>query len=152
MIFRRRKTEKLAIVVTGFDFGEQIVNSIFIQSGTGKAVAETVFASLQSWDLDKIVMGKCYDTTRVNSGEKNGASVILERLMKKKLLDLPCRHHIYELVLMAAYNTCFKQASSSPENTLFKLFRDEWDNIDTSNYSGLPEGTDKFIYICLNKY
>ncbi|XP_062551588.1 uncharacterized protein LOC134216805 [Armigeres subalbatus] len=137
--FNRKQTEKIA-VVTGMDGFDQIINSVFLQCGTGKAVAEAVFETLQCWNLDGVIIGKCYDTTNVNSGEKNGAAVILERMLGRKLLDLPCRHHIYELVLGTAYKTCFGRVTTSPDDMLFKSFRDEWDRLDKSVYSGFPAG------------
>lgn len=140
LVFNRKKTEKLAVVVTGLDSVDQIINSAFLESGTGQAVAEVVFESLQRWGLDGIISGKCYDTTNVNTGERNGAAVILERMLGRKLLDFPCRHHIYELVLMTAYKSCFNQATTSPDDILFKSFRNEWDRLDQLDYSGFPEG------------
>lgn len=145
LLFNRRKSEKIAIVVTGLDATEQIINSTFLESGTGKAVAEAVFKSLKCWNLDGTISGKCYDTTSVNSGEKNGAAVILERMLGRKLLDFPCRHHIFELVLMTAYKTCLGQATISPDDTLFKSFRNEWERLDKSDFSGFPEGNNLLI-------
>lgn len=144
-MYRRKKTEKLAVVVTGTDKVEQIISSSFLQSGTGSTVAETVFKSLQEWTLQHTIVAKCYDTTRVNSGVKNGAAVILEQLLGRMLFDFPCRHHIYELVLQAAYVACFDQATSSPENCTFKLFQDEWDRLDQNSFSKLPDGINSLI-------
>lgn len=140
LLFNRKKTEKLAIVVTG-DSIEQIINCSFLDSGTGKSVAEEVFKSLLNWNLDGIISAKCYDTTHVNSGERNGAAVLLERMIGRKMLDFPCRHHVFELVLMTAYKTCFVQATTSPDETLFKLFRNDWDRLDKEDYSGFPNGS-----------
>lgn len=140
LVFNRKKKEKLAIVITGSDKMEQIISSTFLESGTGKAVADAVFNSLRCWGLHENISAKCYDTTNVNSGERNGAAVLLERMLGRKLLDFPCRHHIFELVLMTAYRTCFSQATQSPEDIIFKSFRDEWDRINKNDYSGFPEG------------
>lgn len=139
LVCNRKKTEKLAVVVTGNSI-EQIISCSFIQSGTGKTIAEEVFGSLQRWSLGDTICAKCYDTTSVNSGEKNGAAVILERLLGRKLLDFPCRHHVFELVLMTAYKTCFNQATRSPEDALFKQFRIKWDEFDKTKYTGFPKG------------
>ena len=141
LLFNRKKTEKLAVVVTGLDSVDQIISCEFIEHGTGKVVAEQVFKSLKRWNLDEVICGKCYDTTNVNSGEKNGAAVILERLLGRKLLDFPCRHHVYELILKTAYMTCFEQLTSSPDDALFKSFRNEWDTIDENDYAGFLIGT-----------
>lgn len=53
LMFNRKKTEKLAIVVKGLEsvYLFQIINTTFLESGTGKAVAEEVCESLQRWNL-----------------------------------------------------------------------------------------------------
>lgn len=140
LVFNRKKSEKLAVVVTGQDSVEQIINSTFLEAGTGQAVAEAVFKSLKSWGIADTISAKCYDTTNVNTGDKNGAAVILERMLGRKLLDLPCRHHVYELVLMTAFKTCFEQATTSPEETIFKSFKSEWDRLNKEDFIGFPEG------------
>lgn len=135
----RRKQEMLAVVVTGPNT-EQILNCAFLRNGTAQAVAEQVLESLKAWDLTEFVRGKGYDTTNVNSGEKNGAGVILERFLGRKLLDLPCRHHVLELILMTAYNAVFKEKTTSPDDNMFKTFRETWDQMDHKKFSGLDAG------------
>ncbi|XP_055527476.1 uncharacterized protein LOC129720087 [Wyeomyia smithii] len=132
----RQKREMLAVVVTGNNLTEQILNCQFLENGTGRSVAELDFECLKSWDLDTFVKGK-HDTTNVNSGEMNGACVILEQLLGRKLLDLPCRHHVYELVLMTAYLVIFEANTTSPDDEVFKSFRDARDSINQGNISGL---------------
>lgn len=144
LIFNRKKSEKLAVVVTGSAV-EQIISCSFVQSGTGSTTAGEVVESLKRWNLEESISAKCYDTTSVNTGDRNGAAVLIERLLGRKLLDFPCRHHIFELVLMTAYQTCFDQVTSSPEDTVFKKFRNEWDKLDKNNYAGFPEGN-RFLF------
>lgn len=139
LLDKKRKREKLAVVVTGNGAPEQILSCEFIDHGTGRAVAERVVHCLKEWGLDEKIRAKSYDTTRVNSGEHNGASVIIDQLLGRKLLELPCRHHVFELVLMAGYKTSFQAKTSSPDDTLFKTFRDEWDNLDHGSFEHLEE-------------
>lgn len=154
LVSNRRKREMLAVVVTGNNSTEQLLSCSFIQNGTGRSVADQVFKSLKQWGLEHFVRGKSYDTTNVNSGEKNGAGVLLEKHLGRKLLDLPCRHHVYELVLMTAYKTVFKTSTTSPDDQVFKNFRDAWNGFNHENIARLetedldPKERSKLIDFC----
>jgi len=75
----------------------------------------------------------CCDTTAFNTGRFNGASAILEQTFGRELLLFPCRHHIYELVLKAVFESKIKQITSNPDIPMFKKFRENWKNTDASN-------------------
>lgn len=53
--------------------------------------------------------------------------------MKCTLLFLPCRHHIYELVLKSAFDAYMGPTSGS-DVLLFKRFKEKWNTIDTTKY------------------
>ena len=82
-------------------------------------------------DADVIAMS--FDTTSSNTGRLNGACVLIEQTLKKNLLYLACRHHMYELVIGAVISTCLGQ-SSGPEILLFKRFQTQWHFLDQGNY------------------
>lgn len=71
------------------------------------------------------------DTTASNTGRFNGACALLEQKLERELLLFACRHHVYELVLKAVFETKIKQVTSGPDIALFKKFRDSWENIDS---------------------
>lgn len=139
LVSNRRKREMMAVVVTGNNATEQVLSCKFLRNGTGKAIAEHVFEELKQWGLDDFIRGKGYDTTNVNTGERNGAAIHLEKLLGRKLLDLPCRHHVYELVLMTAYKKIFQISTTSPDDKLFKSFRDSWSSLRLEDIAGLDD-------------
>lgn len=47
---------------------------------------------------------------------------------------MPCRHHIFELILRDVFELKIP-TSSGPDVPLFKRFRESWVEIDTSQYS-----------------
>ena len=51
---------------------------------------------------------------------------------------LPCRHHIFELILEAVYNEAMGP-STGPEVKLFKDFQKTWHLIDQSKFSTILE-------------
>lgn len=74
-----------------------------------------------------------YSITLLITGPHSGACATLERLLEKKFLYFACRHHVYELVLQKACQTCLP-ATSGPNVSTFERFRQAWKNIDQSNY------------------
>lgn len=61
--------------------------------------ASAVKKATDEWNLaDRIIRAACFDTTASNTGRRSGACHLLEQLLQKSLLYLPCRHHILELV------------------------------------------------------
>ena len=63
-----------------------------------------------------------------------GAMVRLQRMLKRLLLWLTCRHHILEVVLQEVFHVLMGP-SSVPEVVLFKHFRNQWLLINKEEYS-----------------
>lgn len=59
--------------------------------------------------------------------------MLLEKMLGRTLLHLPCRHHILELVLEASFTKVFKEKSNGPEIAIFKRFQKAWSGINTGN-------------------
>lgn len=68
------------------------------------------------------------------SGIRNGACVLVEKALSRKLLYLPCRHHIFEIVLRSAFEV-YWPASSGPNVPIYQRFKKKWDEIDQSNFT-----------------
>jgi len=63
----------------------------------------------------------------------NGACVLLEQLLEKDLLYLPCRHHISEVILKSVFDVKFG-STSGPNVVIFKRFKEYWSKIDTTKF------------------
>ena len=68
-----------------------------IPNGSGSAQEKAVTELLISWDLFEEITGLVFDTTSSNSGEWRGACALIEQYLRRAVLWLACRHHIYEL-------------------------------------------------------
>lgn len=121
--------ERLAITTTGYG-KEQLVGVPVIANGTGKEIASNVAEELRKKQIENDIKAICYDTTASNSGAHNGAVVLLEQNLKRKLLHFPCRHHIMKLLLEAAFSNAFEEKSCGPDISIFKRFQKAWTNID----------------------
>lgn len=130
---RQRMEERLAVTVSGNN-NEQLLGVPVIPSGAGRDIAAGVYDELEKWNITKIIKDISYDTTASNSGIHNGAVAVLEQRLGRELLHLPCRHHIFELVLEAAFTTAMKERSSGPEIGIFKRFQKAWNMIDARSF------------------
>jgi len=104
-----------------------------VPSGTGEATAAAVVQCLTEWNLQHKVVGMSFDTTASNTGASRGACTILQQQLNRTLFHFPCRHHILELVLEAAFGKCFG-LSSGPDISLFKRFQTAWKSIDRTKF------------------
>lgn len=128
---RSSKEERLPIIAS-FDDRDQLLAVPKLESSSGKHQAKAVSTALFDWNLHDKVQIMCCDTTASNTGRFNGACAILEQTLGRELLLFACRHHVYELVLKAVFETKIKQITSSPDIPMFKKFRENWKNIDSS--------------------
>ena len=76
-------------------------------------------------------MALSFGTTASNTGFVSGACTIEEQRLGHDVFHHVCRHHIYELVCVKAFTTCFRP-SSGLEVQLFKRFKNNWEHLDTS--------------------
>lgn len=132
------KVDRLPVVIS-YNGKEQLLGIPAISSGTGKEQAEAVYALLKEWDVDEKVQALCCDTTASNLGRLKGTCVLLEQMIGKDLLYLPCQHHILEIVLRSVFEQKL-QKSSSPNVQLFNKFREYWSKINKVNFkSGIAD-------------
>lgn len=70
---------------------------------------------------------------QVLTQRRSGACHLLEQLLQKSLLYLPCRHHILESVIGNVFDTCLG-CSSGPNVQLFVRFKNRWSSMDVDKY------------------
>ncbi|XP_076667937.1 uncharacterized protein LOC143368764 [Andrena cerasifolii] len=130
-------TDRLPVIIT-YDNMEKLFGIPAIPNSSGNEQASAIYNLLQDWDLKDNVQTLCCDTTSSNTGRFQGACVLLEQMIGCDLLYLPCRHHIYEIILKSVFEEkLFK--STSPEIPLFKKFRKAWTNIDQLKFKSSTE-------------
>ena len=87
---------------------------------------------LHDWGLSDKVQAVCCDTSS-NMGRFQGACVYLEQILQRDLLYLPCRHHIYEILLRGAFDEKISQ-SSGPTISIFKKCQETWPKISKQKF------------------
>lgn len=129
----RKKIDRLPVLVS--NNGEDKISDVpALKNGKGVTQAEAIYDALYKWGLLDKLEAVCCDTTNSNLGCRAGAAKILEIKLEKSLLCLPCRHHMLELVLAAAYKTKMP-SSREPDVTIFKVFRENLDTIDMTRFN-----------------
>ena len=128
--------DRLAIVLSGNTpdcIQGKLLSAEKIADGTGKSQAEEVISALNKWGAQDNVCGMCFDTTSSNTGWIKGACVLIEEMLGRPLLWLPCRHHICELLLKAAWEAVFGE-DMEPSYTEMGIFKKNWEKIDKNNF------------------
>lgn len=129
---KREILDRLPIVISDGDT-QKLLGVPELESGTGKAQATAIYEVLDDWGLLEAVKAICCDTTASNLGTMHGAATLIEQMLGRDLLFLPCRHHIFELVLKAAFDVKMP-SSSGPNVPIFKRFKESWGHSDQSKY------------------
>lgn len=154
------KTDRLPIVVSSGSI-ERIIDVPGLEDGRALTQADAIYKALNDWGLLERTEALCCDTTNANLGGNAGAALILEQILDKSLLYLPCRHHVYEIILSGIFNNKFSIASGL-NVPIFKRFQRAWPDIDEETFKdgrdnihpaliGRIQETTAFIKDYLNK-
>ncbi|XP_029346464.1 uncharacterized protein LOC115034269 [Acyrthosiphon pisum] len=136
---RESGIDRLPIVLTSNNL-DLLIGIPKLEKSTGKEQANAIYYALENWGVTDVVQALCCDTTASNTGRLNGACVLLEQKLERDLLYLPCRHHIYEIILRGVFESVLPHTTTSPDIPLFKKFRNNWNKIDITNItSGIDD-------------
>ncbi|KAK3918013.1 Shikimate dehydrogenase (NADP(+)) [Frankliniella fusca] len=86
--------------------------------------------AVREWELTECIVAVCFDTTSTNSGHRGGVCVLVEQAIGRDLLHLACRHHVFELVLGAAFEEALGHAKTPDIHPLFSQFKECWKDIN----------------------
>lgn len=118
---------------------EESIIIISLDSSSGKNQASAVSSGLDDWNLNDKVKIMCCDTTASNTGRLNRTCMLLEQKLEKELILFACRHHVCELVLKSAFEAKIQQVTHTLDILLFKNFRENWQNINSSTFKPCTE-------------
>ena len=84
---------------------------------------------LEYYEMSDQIFGLCSDTTSSNTGKNKGAvSIIIPYALKRPVLWLMCRHHIYERHVAHVMKEIFGP-TSSPSKKLYVILQKLWPQI-----------------------
>ena len=98
-----KSEERIAVILTTSGGEEILLGIVPVANGTAAKEHEAILNLLRERKISLDKISACvFDTTSVNTGEVNGIVRKLERTFEHPILELACRHHMYELVCGAA--------------------------------------------------
>ena len=92
-------------------------------------MAEAVFDIGTEYGLISQMEAMVFDTTASNTGVYKGSGSIFEKMIKKPLLWIACRHHVPELHIKHA-SEVLRGPSKGPDDPLFKRFKEIFENLE----------------------
>jgi len=84
------------------------------------------------------IAGMCFDTTTSNTGLRNGACVLLEQMMERKLLYFACLHDMHKVIIGEFYSVLL-EPSHGPNIAVFQHFQQSWLTINCTNFAPLDD-------------
>ena len=123
-----------------------------LPNGTGEAMSNAVVAEINGWYLVENVKALSFDTTTSSPGIR---VLIEQKVEKKALLYLVCRHRIFEVVLGGVLNS-LAGPSTGPDILLLKRFQGAWGSMVHDRIAGSSRETNidrsfniftSFVYI-----
>ena len=73
--------------------GERLLGVAPLEVESGYGIALEVYDRLLHLEVEENVIGAVFDSTGVNTGEEEGASIHLQRLLDRPILEVECTHH-----------------------------------------------------------
>lgn len=120
----KRTVDRIPVIVSNRN-GEQLLGVPRTPDGTGAEIAAAVHDVIADWGLLPNIQAICCDTTASNTGRVNGACALFQQKIGRTVMLLPCRHHVYELILRSVFDVKMG-SSSAPVVLLFKRFQAKW--------------------------
>jgi hypothetical protein len=102
-----------------------------LPDGTGAAQCEALVRYIDNNGIENQLIGHCWDTTSSNTGCNIGAAVLLDRACEQAHLWFACRRHAGERHCVHA-NNIVRGPTKSPEEQLFKHFKENFEFLDTN--------------------
>lgn len=128
----KMKVDRIAVLVS-YDGTSKFLGAPKIETSTGENIATVVYNKLIQWNLVDKIDAASFDTTASNTGIHKGALKLLEKKLGRDLMNLACRHHIYEIGLKSVFESKFS-ASTAPTVSVFDRFAKAWDDIDHDSF------------------
>ena len=74
-----------------------------------------------------------FDTTSSNIGLDLGTCTLIEIALKRELIWIACRHHVFEVMLSDVFSATV-EPTSGPDINIFKRFQKKWLIINKSSF------------------
>lgn len=104
-----------------------------------ETIANKIISIITEYELQDRIIGMVCDTENTNTGWLNGVCVRIEEFLKKDLLYILCRHHIYDLVLKHVGQFLFGDTSAPTFDYGCSELKAAWKYLDLNRFSPYDE-------------
>ena len=98
---------------------------------------EALVSLVEKWSLTECIVALVYDTTASNSGEWNGAAILIEKRLNRAVLRCECRHHVAELHIKHTFKVVFGE-NKAPTIKLFQRLKEDFDKEGKQEWLNIP--------------
>ena len=102
--------DQVAILITSGNI-EQLLAVPKICHGTEQEQCNACIGALDDWQLRSKVQGLVFETTSSNTGLHLGTCTLIEKALKRELIWIACRHHVFEVMLSDEFSATVAPAS-----------------------------------------
>ena len=123
--------DRIAISASSPESGplDFLLGILKVESSKGSDQAIAIQTMLEYYEMSDQIIGLCSDATSSNTGKNKGAvSIIISYALKRPVLWLMCRHHIYERHMAHVMKEIFGP-TSSPSKKLYVILQKLWPQI-----------------------
>ena len=93
---------------------------------------DLIYEQLISWKCALIIVNMTFGSMSGNTGHVTAACISVQKKLEHALFWSACSHHIGEVILYHVFDDLKIEDSKSPDVTLFKRFRDNFDHLEHS--------------------
>ena len=124
-------SDRCCVYISGADGAKvsKLLGIPEIPNGTGSSQEKAVEELLISWELFEEITGLVYDTTASNTGEWRGACALIEQYLRRAILWLACRHHMYELHIKHVVEEVSGD-TKEPGVKIFRRLKTNWNKME----------------------
>lgn len=127
----KTKKDRFAILIN-IDGKIKLLGIPGMESAGAEAQHDCLIDALYAYDLTEKVHGIVFDTTAANTGRISGTNIRFSRSQGKVMLELACRHHVFELHIKHFSEPLVSRKTVAPENQLFKQLQNSWQQLKHS--------------------
>ena len=143
------KEKEYQVVLLKNERAEVRLDALRLKDGKAESIATGISNVINEYNLWKSVKMIVSDTTAVNTGEKNGVVVRLQRLFLEKGVEKPlfvsCQHHILDKILRMVMDELLGGETASPniEYPFVVQLMTQYDELKLQFDNGKEEISDK---------
>ena len=104
----------------------QLTGATIMEETTGVEIAGQVHVQVEGVDVAPQVIAAVADTTNPNFGVDEGAMYHLQRNLGRPILEVPCGHHVEQLVPPAVVEAVSGRESTGPKDPLLSKWKESW--------------------------